>query len=168
MTTIVGLFESDENVQSSIDKLKGAGVTEAKVIVVPCNDAGRERLDIAQHWLVAKYAGWGAVIGIAIAGSFGLATGLSALTIYGFGLTFTISMLIVFSLIGAALGGLFGAFMGVDALEKINQLFREGIGFGGELEIVQAADELAFQAMGILQKTEALAMEIYPEIEEGS
>jgi hypothetical protein len=166
MKTIVGLFQAKENALSSLSELINLGVTQDHIRVLACDASGQALIRAEQNRIVAKYAGLGALLGIAIAGAFGLSIGLGALPVYGFGVRFLVIALIAFFGIGIALGGLLGASFGVDSIERVTALATEGRPFGGTLEIVETNNELAAQATDILEHTGALAVEIYPELEE--
>jgi hypothetical protein len=149
MKTIVGLFQAKENALSSRGELTNLGVPQNQIRIV------------------AKYAGPGALLGIAVADTFGLIIGLSALPVDGFGLRFLVIALIVFTGIGTALGGLLGALFGVDSIERVAALCTEGMQLEGVLEIIETSNDLAARAAAILQQTSAVAVEIYPELETG-
>jgi hypothetical protein len=167
MRTIVGLFQAKENALSSLGELTNLGVTQDHVRVLACDASGQARLDEERNRMIAKYAGLGVLLGIAVAGTFGLIIGLSALPVQGFGLRFLVIALIVFTGIGTALGGLLGALFGVDSVERVTALCTEGMQLGGVLEIIETSNELAPRATDILQQTSVVAVEIYPELEAG-
>jgi hypothetical protein len=165
MKTIVGLFQAKKNVLNSLNKLINLGVPQDHIRVLACDASGQMRIREERNQIVAKYAGLGVLLGIAVAGTFGLSLGLSALPVSGFGVRFLVIVLIVFTGIGTALGGLLGIFYGVDTVERIAVLGTEGIQLGGVLEIIETSNELTARATDILQQTGVLAVEIYPELE---
>jgi hypothetical protein len=163
MKTIVGLFENNESVLNSIHELHQAGIADDNIRVLVCNDSGRARIGQILARLVARYTGRGILVGMGIAGLFGLIIGLGGLTVYGFGLRFLVIALIAFTGIGLALGFMLGALFGIDNLERVAHLCTEGKQFGGTLELIQTSNELAPRAINILQRARAVAIEIYPE-----
>lgn len=155
MKTIVGLFWSDQSAQSAIHKLKELGVAEEAISVLTQDVAVRKLPRVDQGHPVARYALWGALLGIAVYGPFGVGAGLCECTLLHFGPGFGIGALLAFIAIGTAFGAFLGCFFGVDHAEQSRHLYCRGVEQGAQLIAVQANDDLVANAMRILREQTA-------------
>jgi hypothetical protein len=168
MKTIVGLFRNNETALNSASSLNRAGLRANRVTILPCDEPGLARVGQDLGLQLTRYGRSGVLLGILLADSFALALGLSAVLAEPAGWEFLVIVLIAFTGIGAVLGGVLGTLLGVDTMERVTQLCLEGRHHHGILEIVKVSDELATQAADVLDHTGAVAIEIYPELEEHS
>lgn len=168
MKTIVSLFRSNEAALTSASNLNQARLRANRITILPCDEAGLARVGEDLGLQLTRSRQVGGLIGILIADAFALSLGLSAVLTEPAGWQFLVIILIAFTGIGAALGGVLGSLFGVDAMERVTQLCIEGRRRHGILEIIKVSDELAAQATDILDRTGAIAIEIYPQLEESS
>ena len=152
MNTVVGLLWSEEGVQSSIRRLKELGVDEDAITVVSQDTAVRDLLGADQGHPVARYALWGALLGIAVYGPFGVGASLCECSLLRFGPGFGIGILLAFIAIGTTFGAFLGCFFGVDRAEQGRHLYCRGVELGAHLIAVRADDELAAKTMSILRE----------------
>jgi hypothetical protein len=160
MKTVIGLLWSDETVQSSIHRLKELGVAEGTISVLSQESAVRKLLGANQGHIVARYAFWGALLGIAAFGPFGVGASLCECTLLHFGPGFGIGILVAFIALGTAFGAFLGQFVGVDEAEKCRHLYCRGVELGAQLVAVRADDELAERAMNLLRAQRITGMTI--------
>jgi hypothetical protein len=142
MKTVVGLLWSEERVQSSIRRLKELGADEDAISVLSQDNAVRELLGADQGHPVARYALWGALLGIAIYGPFGVGASLCECSLLHFGPGFGIGILLAFIAIGTTFGAFLGCFFGVDRAEQGRHLYCRGVEQGAQLIALRADDEL--------------------------
>jgi hypothetical protein len=155
VNTVIGLLWSEEGVQSSIRKLKELGVDEDAIRVLSQDTAVRDLLGADRGHPVARYALWGALLGIAVYGPFGVGAGLCECTLLHFGPGFGIGALLAFITIGTAFGAFLGCFFGVDHAEQSRHLYCRSVEQGAQLVAVQANDDLVANAMRILREQTA-------------
>jgi hypothetical protein len=158
MKTVIGLLWSDENVQSSIQKLKELGVAEDAISVLTQNVAVRQLLGGDQGRVVAKCALWGALLGIAIYGPVGVGASWCECALLHFAPGFGIGALLAFIAIGTAFGAFLGHLVGIDQAEQGSHLYCRGVELGAQLVAVRANDELAARAMSLLREEKVVGM----------
>jgi hypothetical protein len=156
MKTVVGLVWCDEDVESSIDRLKEAGFAQDRVDVL--TRISRKRLVGDQGHPVVRSAGWGAVVGIVVYAVFGLGAALAGCTYCGFDLAYAVATLVGFVVIGGFVGALLGQWIGADASERDTHLYTQGVRLGGKIVAVRSSDELITKAMSILQQENAIGV----------
>jgi hypothetical protein len=161
MKTVVGLFWGDDNVQNSVRELKEAGLAENSIGVLTRYDAVRELLGADQGHVVAKYALWGALLGIATFAPFGLAASICECTLLHYNPGIGVGILIAFAAIGMGFGAFMGHFVGVDKAETSYHLFCQGVCRGGKLVVVQASDEQVANAVSTLRQGEAVGVRLF-------
>jgi hypothetical protein len=158
MKTVIGLFWDDENIQSSIHKLRQAGCAEDTINVLTRVGAVRKLLDGGRGQMVAKCAVCGALLGSITYGAFGLSVGMGSFSLFNNGLALGIARLLPFFGIGAAFGAFMGCFVGVGEGEESTHLYCQGVRMGGKLVVVQANDELAAKAINTLCQEDAIGV----------
>jgi hypothetical protein len=142
MKTVVGLLWSEEGIQSSIRQLKELGADEDAISVLSQDNAVRELLGADHGHPVAGYALWGALLGIAIYGPFGVGASLCECSLLRFGPGFGIGILLAFIAIGTTFGAFLGCFLGVDRAEQGRHLYCRGVERGAQVIALRADDEL--------------------------
>jgi hypothetical protein len=120
-----------------------------------------ERLGGDQDHIVAKYAAWGGLIGLAIYGPFGLTASMCECMLFDYNPTIGIGILLAFMAAGTIFGAFIGSFVGAGELGNITHLYTEGVRRGGALVVVQTTDDLASSAMSILRQEHALGVKAY-------
>jgi len=160
MKTVIGLLPRSEDAASTINNITKVGFAEDEVRVLTNPHAVWEHLGSDQHHLVAKYAGWGALIGIAIYGPFGLAASTCECMFFSYSLAVGIGILFAFIVAGVALGAFIGSFVGAGELGNITHLYTEGVRRGGALMVVRTNDELVSKAVNILRQESVFGVKI--------
>jgi hypothetical protein len=158
MNTVIGLFWGDEHVRNSVRELKEVGLAENSISVLTRYSAVRELLGDCQGHVVAKYALWGALLGIATFAPLGLAASICECTLLQYDAGFGAGILIVFVAIGVGFGAFLGHFVGVDKAESSYHLYCQGVCRGGKLVVVQASDELVANAVDTLRQGKAVGV----------
>jgi hypothetical protein len=160
MNTVVGLLWSEEGIQSSIRKLKELGVDEDAISVLSQDIAVRELLGAVQGHPVARYALWGALLGIAVYGPSGVGASLCECNLLRFGPGFGIGILLAFIAIGTTFGAFLGCFFGVDRAEQNHHLYCRGVEQGAQLIALRADDELAAKVTSFFREQKISEMTI--------
>jgi hypothetical protein len=145
MKTVIGLFWSDEDVKNPLQRLEDAGF--ARDSVGTPRRISRQRLAGDLGHPLARCTGLGAVIGVAIFGTFGLAAALAGCNWFGYDFTYGAATLVGFVLVGSLVGALLAIWVGIDALESDTHLYVQGVNLGGKLVIVQSDDEQTTKAI---------------------
>jgi hypothetical protein len=158
MITVIGLFWGDENVQNSVRKLKEVGLAGNSIGVLTHYSAVRELLGADQSHMVAKYAFWGALVGIATFALSGLAASICECTLLHYNPGFGVGILIAFVAIGVGFGAFMGCFVGVGEVERGTHLYCQGVRLGAKVVVVQANDELIARAMSTLRQENAVGV----------
>jgi hypothetical protein len=166
MKTVIGLLWSDESAESCIHQLKEVGLVESGISVLDRYTAVRELVGAHQSHVAAKYAFWGALLGIATFGPLGLGASVCECTLLHYGPEFGIGILVAFTVIGTVFGAFIGHFFGVDESQKGNHLYCQGVRLGGKLVAVQASDDLVAEVMRILRQEKALGVETLKDAKE--
>jgi hypothetical protein len=160
MKTVIGLLWNDESAQSCIHRLKEVGLAENSISVLDRYATVRELVGTYQSQLVAKYAWWGALFGIATFGPFGLGASLCECTLLHYGPEFGIGILVAFIVVGTVFGAFMGHFFGVDKSERSYHLYCQGACRGAKVIAVQVNDELIARTMSTLRQVDALGVQI--------
>jgi hypothetical protein len=152
MKTVVGLFDSFDDAQQTVNELETYGISRGQISVLAKD--GNADLDTTheEHALevsdsAATGAATGAVAGTAIGGTVGLLAGLTTLAIPGFGplvaagpLIATITGAGLGAAAGAATGGLIGALAEIGVPADEAGYYEEGVRRGSTLVTVSCHD----------------------------
>lgn len=149
MKTVIGLFWQDGDVRDSLRRLEDAGFSHDRITT--SRHIARKRLVGDLGHPIVRYSAWGAIISIAIFGTFGLGAAFAGCNCFGYDSTYSVATLVGFVLVGGLVGALLGLWIGIDALERDTHLYVQGLNLGGKLVIVQADDEHITKAMDILR-----------------
>ena len=163
--TVVGLFDDFTEAQNVVQDLVNAGFSRNDISIAANQTASGYTGDTAgdggaasgEGHAVGKDAGVGAGVG----GVVGLLVGLGALTIPGIGpvlaagplaaaLGITVGSTVTGALIGGAGGALIGALTHIGVPKEHAEYYNEGVRRGGTLVTVNAPDDMAQQAVDIL------------------
>ena len=158
MKTIIGLFWGDENIQNSVRDLKEAGLVENSISLLTRYSAVRELLGADQGHVVAKYALWGGLLGLATFAPFGLAASICECTLLHYNPGFGVGILIAFVAIGVGFGAFMGCFVGVGEVERGTHLYCQGVRLGAKVIAVQANCDLVAGAMSTLRQENAVGV----------
>lgn len=169
MSTVIGLFQPGQMVDSSMAKLQQAGCTADKIRILTRYDEVAQIFSSTERRLVVKYVVWGALLGIAVLNLYGLIMGGYACSRFlGYiPVSYWLCDLVGFSIIGLILGAFAGLFVGFNKFEKEADLYTHGISEGGTLITVQVEDEPATgQIINILRQANAQGVKAFQDLAE--
>jgi hypothetical protein len=166
MSTVIGLFQHEENVQSSLDQLHRAGFAEDNISVLTRNDEVQKLLDTPQnHRVMPQCALCGALMGFALFGLVSLFRIVCQCIAAPTGFEFYVFTFVFLTILGAIFGAIFGSFVGADALERNTQLYRRGVCCGYPVMAVKASGEKVAKAIDLLREEKAVGVKIIPDLE---
>ncbi len=166
MKTVVGLYDSFDDAQSTVRDLRDSGFRSEDVSMIARDTTGEYTRyfenqnkgianDAAADQNVADGTAAGAGIGAVVGGLGGLLVGLGALAIPGIGPVLAAGPLVAALAgagIGAVTGGIIGALVDLGITEEHAHYYAEGVRRGGTLVVVRTDDMLADQAMTIMNR----------------
>ena len=158
MKTVVGLFWGDENIQNSVRDLKEAGLAENSISLLTRYSAVRELLGANQGHVVARYALWGALLGLATFAPFGVAASMCECTLLHYNPGFGVGIVIAFVAIGVGFGAFMGHLVGFDKSETSYHLYCQGVLRGATVVVVRAGDELVANAVSTLRNEDTFGV----------
>jgi len=166
--TVVGLFDTLSEAQHVVNDLVNAGFKRDDISLV-ANDARNEYSSYlkggstASHTDDAVTADEGAGFGAVVGGLTGILASLGALAIPGIGPVIAAGPLVaaltggtIGAVAGAATGGIVGGLVKTGISEEDAQAYAEGVRRGGTLLVVNAPDNMAQQAMDIMNRHDAV------------
>jgi uncharacterized membrane protein len=163
MKIIAGLFDTYQEAENAIDKLRSLGITREQIGVLARDTVLQERAIGTDAETSPEHVGVGAIGGTAVGGLIGLVTGLSAITVPGIGPVLTTGAILTAlgstaagAGIGAATGGIIGALTSVGIPEEDAQVYAESVQRGGILLTVETDDGLAMPVMEALDRANAV------------
>ena len=153
--TITRMFDTYQHAASAVGGLKNRGFTDEDISMVA--HAGDGANTTASDSPTGEGASVGAGVGGALGAGAGLLTGLGLLAIPGVGpvvaagwLAATAAGAVAGALAGGATGGIVGSLMDNGVSEDDANVYAEGVRRGGALVTVRANDEVAPEAIRIL------------------
>jgi uncharacterized protein (TIGR02271 family) len=151
--TIVGLFDAFTDAQGAVKDLANKGFSRDAISLAANDATGEYAKSTASN---AEWSGTatGATTGAAVGGVGGLLLGLGALAIPGIGPIIAAGPLVAALTgagIGAMAGGMIGALTDVGVPEEEAGYYAEGVRRGGTLVTINAEDNMADQAIDILE-----------------
>jgi outer membrane lipoprotein SlyB len=158
MSTVVGVFESEERAKEAIQALQDEGFTEEEVSIVAKGDdsnQGSSQGMVSQDNM-ADGAAWGGGIG-AVGG---LLAGMGALAIPGIGPIVAAGPLAA-ALSGAVAGGVAGGLIDMGIPEAEGKRFEQDIKEGRMLAVIEADDDNAEIAQNLLEDYGADEVQVY-------
>ncbi len=148
MKTIVGLFDTNKDVEQAVGELANLGIMRSQMSIVARDAVLRERYVGLDDWGLTESVGAGAMGGTAIGGLIGWLAGLSTVTLPGIGpvitagaLATTLGSTALGAGLGAATGGLIGALTSAGIPEPDAHVYAESVKRGGILLSVTVTDE---------------------------
>ena len=162
MRTVIGLFPSCQDVSEESKRIEEAGFSKDNMRVITKEGSIKCLLGCEPNSIVAKYASWGALLGILVYGIFILVAAWCDCTIY------PISQLIVFEIVlfgilaGTIIGGILGAFIEWAEYEKDIHLYTQGINYGEKVFVLQTETDNVKKAMETLSQIGCLGVRILP------
>ena len=160
MKTIVGLFDTYHQAESTVGDLEGAGYSRDRISIVAGKSAGEDASadaarsrGAARNENVAEGAGTGAIIGGVTGGAAGLIASLAGLAIPGIGPVLAVGPIMATLTgagVGAVAGGLVGALQTSGVPGEHARYYAEGVRRGGTLVTVTTDDDEAERVMEIM------------------
>lgn len=160
MEKVVGVFNNDRDLLSSREELAAAGFQRAEVKV-------SRQPNQVWRWLegnrrlrrLLKSAGYGAAIGLAIGGLYGIPAGIANCAIGACSVATSLKFLAVIEVYWMLAGGFLGAITGLDRLERALYAYVEGARRGESVLVVEVPPEKSAQAMAILRQHHGTAVQ---------
>jgi len=152
--TVVGLFDTFAHAQEVVQDLVDSGFSRDNISLL-ANDASGEYANYDADGGAADGAMAGAGTGALVGGVLGLLVGVGALAIPGVGPVLAAGPLaatLTGAGIGAVAGGLLGALTDLGVPEEDAGYYTEGVRRGGTLVTVAADDNMADQAVSIMNR----------------
>lgn len=162
MRTVIGLFPSRQDVSEESKRIEEAGFSKDNMRVITKERSIKCLLGCEPNSIVAKYASWGALLGILVYGIFILVAAWCDCTIY------PISQLIAFEIVlfgilaGTIIGVILGAFIGWAEYEKDIHLYTQGINYGEKVFVLQTETDNVKKAMETLSQIGCLGVRMLP------
>lgn len=154
--TVVGLYDRFEDAQAAVSALVSSGFARENINLVAADTEGKFKKYVGQPGEdISEGTAAGAGIGAVVGGLGGLLVGLGALAIPGIGPVLAagpILSALVGAGVGAVAGGLMGALVDLGIPEEQANWYAEGVRRGGTLVTVTTTDELADEAVSILNR----------------
>ena len=159
--TVVGLFDDFQDAQSVVRELTNAGFPRESISIAANQNASGYTGDGSDFnsggSAAANAAGKDATVGAGVGGVVGLLVGLGLLTIPGIGPVLAAGPIIAAigttaagAGIGAAAGGIIGGLTHLGVPKEHAEYYAEGVRRGGTLVTVDAPDNMAQQAVDIM------------------
>ncbi|HEY2589903.1 MAG TPA: hypothetical protein VGI81_29435 [Tepidisphaeraceae bacterium] len=141
MRTVVGLFDSWSQAQSTVRDLEASGFD-------------RNDINVIAHAEVLAEGNQGAAMGAgaAIGAGLGLLAGLSLIAVPGFGVVAAIGPIVATGILGAVAGGLVGSLVDAGVPMGEAQHYAEGVRRGGTLVVVNASDDDCPRAIEVINR----------------
>jgi hypothetical protein len=164
MNTVIGLLPSNQEICEELKRIEEAGFTNENVRVITKEKSIKKILGCKPNRIVAKYASWGALLGIATYGIFILVAVWCDCSIYHISQLIAFEIILIGIIIGASVGGIIGVFSGMAEYEKDTHLYTQGIKFGNKVLLLQTESNNSEQAIEMLSQIGCLGVRILPEL----
>jgi hypothetical protein len=116
--------------------------------------------------IVAEYASWGALLGIAIYGIFILVAVWCDCILYPISQLIAFEIVLVSILCGGFIGGNIGVFTGMAEYEKDTHIYIQGINMGKKVFVLQSERGDAGKAIETLSQIGCLGVRMLPQLME--
>jgi uncharacterized membrane protein len=164
--TIVGLFDSLQEAQNTVEDLLRFGISRDDLSMVARDEHGSADRQREVGATTAESAGVGAIGGSLVGGAFGLLVGAGLLVVPGIGpvlaagpLAAALGTTALGAGLGAAAGGLLGGLMGAGVPEEEARSYVEGVRRGGTLLSVEVVDHSADDVHQIMLRNGAIDLD---------
>jgi hypothetical protein len=157
MNTLIGLIPDERHLMTAEQTLQAAGIDQGAMSVLMRPTDVWQRLGGHKKVRVAiRYALFGALIGLALGGLYGVPAGI--LNCSELGCTMTVStVLLALITVYLMVGGAFvGAIVGIDRVEQDLYSYVEGVYRGGALLVVETPAHRIHEVARILQQESGL------------
>jgi hypothetical protein len=167
MALILSLVSNDDHVANTQKELVTAGFTAARINVLYHPVEVWQRLNGHQKMAVVfKHAAIGGLLGIIVGALYGVPAGVFNCTLMNCPQSTSIIMWALITLFWIMGGGILGALIGLDQLERDLYDYVEGVRRGEALIVVESSAQQVPQARRILQRQYGTVIrDIYPEKE---
>lgn len=153
METVISLIPDVDHVATTRQELESAGFVESKISVLSQpSDVWRRLGGRLKARIVFKDAAVGALIGLIIGALYGIPAGIFNCKFMNCALETSVILWALVSLFWVAVGGFFGAIIGLDRFEEEFYSYVEGVQRGEALFVVETSEDQAPEAMRILQQ----------------
>ena len=150
MRSIIGLVLSEDVLEPTIIRLKGAGITEEQISIVSNPNAINKLFECDPTCVIKNYTIWGAAIGMGVYAIYGTAAALCECNLMHFGQEYGVLAFLGSLMAGAFVGGIIGALAGIGEADKDKHLYIQGTRLGGKVIAVQVDIENAERVKDLL------------------
>ena len=164
MESVVGLIPNDEHVTSTMQEFRAAGFAENKMCVLVKPDdvwkrlAGKKKAQIVYRDTII-----GALLGLTLGSTLGVVAGVLNCELMDCPIEKSLIFLALIMLFCTISGGLFGAIVGLDQLERLIDSYVEGVRHGQALFVVKTSRQRTSDARQILNKEHGTAVQVIHE-----
>jgi len=151
MSTVIGLFPSNNDGSEELKRMEEAGFTKDNIRVITKGRQIKKLLGCEPNRIVVEYASWGALLGIGLFGIFTFVAVWCDCILYPISQLIAFEIVLVGILIGALIGGIIGVFSGLAVYEKDTYLYTQGIHVGDNVFVLQTPREDIEKAIIILR-----------------
>lgn len=166
MSTVIGLFPSNNDGSEELKRMEEAGFTKDNIRVITKGRQIKKLLGCEPNRIVAEYATWGAFLGIAVYGIFVLVAVWCDCILYQISQLIAFEIVLVGILIGTLIGGIIGGLTGMAEYEKDTHLYTQGINIGDKVFVLQTESGDAEKAIEALNQIGCLGVRMLPKLNE--
>ncbi len=156
MSTVVGTFQSRDEAEQAVRRLRDKGFTEDEISIVAKGEGQGDGQATNNADGAADGATWGGVLG----GAAGLLAGIGALAIPGIGPIVAAGPLAA-TLTGAASGGLAGGLLDMGVPDDRGRYYEDEVKRGRVLAAVDTESQMAEDAAQIFRENGASDVEVH-------
>ena len=161
MERVVGLIPNDEHVTSAMQELRAAGFAENKMCVLVKPDDVWKRLGGKKKaQIVYRDTIIGALLGFSLGSTFGVVAGVLNCTLMDCPIEKSLIFLALIVLFCTVSGGLFGAIVGLDQLDRVLDSYVKGVRYGQALFVVETCGQRTSDARRILDEAHGTAVQV--------
>jgi hypothetical protein len=140
MRSIIGLILRESAVDTAVERLEEAGISEEQISILSNPKTINALLGCDPACVIKNYTVWGAVIGIGIYAIFGMAAAICQCNLMQYGQEYGIGAFLGAVLAGTFVGGIIGVLVGSGEAEKDTHLYVQGIRLGGKVISIQVLE----------------------------
>ena len=146
--------------------MEKTGFTKDNIRVITKCRPIKKLLGCEPNQIVAEYASWGALLGIATYGIFILVAVLCDCILYPISQLIAFEFVLIGILIGALIGGIIGVFTGMAEYEKETHLYTQGINIGEKVFVLQTERGDVEKTIETLNQIGCLGVRMLPQLKE--
>lgn len=152
MSTVIGLCPRDGDIDLVLQGLEKAGFARERMRILNLENRILRLFGCRPNYVVAKYAGMGALMVGVIYGLAALIAGWCECNLFGFPMWVAHETLLAGLLGGAVIGGVMGIFAGIAEYEAETHLYTQGARMGGRAIVVQGDEGEVEKVEHVLQQ----------------